>query len=132
MKKKILKQRIRDLEMANRHIFSLLLALVEKVQPKNCECPMLALRDGLTADENEYLDLFWRWAMRQDVHTVTQEDLVNNYATMMPPRLQGKLRAFAEAELHDQRRVRIAKVALGLDPTMPENDEAEHGDTEVP
>lgn len=123
MKKKRLKQRIRDLEYANRLMFTLLTTLVETLKPRRCQCPMLALRDGMTAEESEWLDRFWIMAMRQDPKTVNREDMTTYYEIFMPDRLKGKLPAYAEAELRDRRRLRIAKVALGLDPTIRDDRE---------
>jgi len=128
MKKKRLKQRIRDLEYANQLMIDILSALFEKQKPTIGHKAMFALRDGMTAEEAESLDEFWAWVHRKDIKTVTQEDLVKSYADFMPPRLQGKLPQIADAEIRDGMRVRLGRVALGLSARLPEDDEEDTGD----
>ena len=129
MKKKRLKQRIRDLEYANQLMIDILSALFEKQKPTMGHYAMLALRDGMSAEEGELVEEFWAWAMRQDRDTLTQEEMLKSYAFFVPPRLQGKLPDIAAAEIRDGMRPAIARVALGLSRTVPEDDEEDHGDS---
>lgn len=109
-------------------MIDILSVLFEKQKPTIGYWAMFALRDGMTADEAKHVEEFWAWAMRQDLKTVTQEELVKSYAFFVPPRLQGKLPEIADAEIRDGMRVRIARVALGLGSRLPEDDDGGIGD----